>query len=91
MRFLGTRGLGEADYEPVFDIEAFRENAHVLIVVMKVMEHSQHAVMEAVRSIHKAKPDWPVIVVQTALHEGYPNPAFEHFSPYPFGVKIGLK
>jgi len=57
MLFLDKRELGEADYEPVFDIEAFRENAHVLIVVMKVMEHSQHAVMEAVRSIHKAKPD----------------------------------
>jgi uncharacterized protein (DUF697 family) len=48
------------------------------------MDHSQHAVMEAVRSIHKAKPEWPVIVVQTALHEGYVGPASEHLSPYPF-------
>ena len=84
MRFLDTRGLGEIDYEPASDIEAFREQAHVLIVVMKAMDHSQHGVMEAVRSIHKAKPDWPVIVVQTALHEGYPDPSFEHLSPYPF-------
>jgi uncharacterized protein (DUF697 family) len=84
MRFLDTRGLGEVDYEPDSDIEVFREQAHVLIVVMKAMDHSQHAVMEAVRSIHKAKPDWPVIVVQTALHEGYPGPTFEHLSPYPF-------
>ena len=84
MRFLDTRGLGEIDYEPASDIEAFREQAHVLIVVMKAMDHSQHGVMEAVRSIHKAKPDWPVIVVQTALHEGYPDQSFEHLSPYPF-------
>lgn len=84
MRFLDTRGLGEVDYQPDCDIETFREQAHVLIVVMKAMDHSQHAVMEAVRSIHKAKPDWPVIVVQTALHEGYSDPAFEHLSPYPF-------
>ena len=84
MLFLDKRELGEMDYEPVFDIEAFHEQSHVLIVVMKVMEHSQHAVMEAVRSIHKAKPDWPVIVVQTALHEGYHDPASEHLSPYPF-------
>ncbi len=84
MHFLDTRGLGEVDYEPNEDIEAFSEQAHVLIVVMKAMDHSQQAVMEAVRSIHKAKPDWPVIVAQTALHEGYPDPAFEHLNPYPF-------
>lgn len=84
MRFLDTRGLGEVDYDPDCDIEAFREQAHLLIVVIKAMDHAQQAVMEAVRSIHKAKPDWPVIVAQTALHEGYPDSAFEHLSPYPF-------
>ena len=84
MRFLDTRGLGEVDYEPDSDIEAFRGQAHVLIVVMKAMDHSQHGVMEAVHSIHKAKPDWPVIVVQTTLHEGYPDPGFEHLTPYPY-------
>jgi len=87
MRFLDTRGLGEVDYDPKHDIEAFREQAHVLIVVMKAMDHSQQAVMEAVRSIHKAKPDWPVIVAQTSLHEGYPDSAFEHLSPYPFDTE----
>lgn len=87
MRFLDTRGLGEVDYDPDYDIEAFREQAHVLIVVMKAMDHAQQAVMDAVRSIHKAKPDWPIIVTQTALHEGYPDPAFEHLSPYPFDAE----
>jgi len=84
MRFLDTRGLGEVDYQPDADIEAFQEQAHVLIVVMKAMDHAQQAVMDAVRSIHAAKPDWPVIVAQTALHEGYPDPSFEHLRPYPF-------
>lgn len=87
LRFLDTRGLGEVDYEPDCDIEAFREQTHILIVVMKAMDHSQHAVMAAMRSIHKAKPDWPVIVVQTALHEGYPEPGFEHLIPYPFDAE----
>ncbi|MGZ5621368.1 MAG: YcjF family protein [Methylobacter sp.] len=91
MRFLDTRGLGEVDYDPNDDIEAFREQAHVLIVVMKAMDHSQQAVMEAVRLIHKAKPDWPVIVAQTALHEGYPDSAFEHLSPYPFANEDWVK
>ncbi|HEY8219669.1 MAG TPA: DUF697 domain-containing protein [Methylobacter sp.] len=91
MRFLDTRGLGEVDYDPDDDIEAFQDQAHVLIVVMKAMDHSQQAVMEAVRSIHKAKPDWPVIVAQTALHEGYPDSAFEHLSPYPFDAEDWTK
>lgn len=87
MRFLDTRGLGEVDYRPDDDIEAFQEQAHVLIVVMKAMDHAQQAVMAAVRSIHKAKPGWPIIVAQTALHEGYPDPAFEHLTPYPFDAE----
>lgn len=87
MRFLDTRGLGEIDYEPASDIEAFREQAHVLIVVIKAMDHSLHGLMGAVRSVHKAKPDWPVIVVQTALHEGYPDPEFEHLRPYPYDAE----
>ena len=84
LHFLDTRGLGEVDYSPECDIDAFSDQAHVLIVVIKAMDHAQQAVLDAVRSIHKAKPEWPVIVVQTALHEGYPDPGFEHVSPYPF-------
>jgi len=84
MRFLDTRGLGEVDYEPDCDIETFREQAHVLIVVMKAMDHSQYAVMEAVRAIHKTKPTGLLLLFKTALHEGYPDPAFEHMCPYPF-------
>jgi uncharacterized protein (DUF697 family) len=91
MRFLDTRGLGEVDYDPAGDIAAFQEQAHVLIVVMKAMDHAQQAVMDAVRTIHKARPDWPVIVAQTALHEGYPDPAFEHLHPYPFDAEDWVK
>ena len=84
MRFLDTRGLGEVDYQPDGDIEAFKDQTHVLIVVMKAMDHAQQAVIQALKSVHKAKPDWPVVVVQTALHEGYPDASFEHINPYPF-------
>lgn len=84
IRFLDTRGLGEVDYEPGPDIEMFREQTHVLIVVVKAMDHAQQAVLDAVRTIHKVKPEWPIIVVQTALHEGYPDVDFEHPVPYPF-------
>lgn len=84
LRFLDTRGLGEIDYDPAEDMEVFRNQAHVLIVVMKAMDHAQQSVLEALKSIRKAKPGWPVVVVQTALHEGYPDAACEHPLPYPY-------
>ena len=56
MLFLDKRGLGEMDYEPVFDIEAFHEQFHVLIVVMKAMDHSQHAVMRLSDRFIKPNP-----------------------------------
>ena len=84
LKFLDTRGLGEVDYDPAEDITVFQEQAHLLIVVIKAMDHAQQAVMTAVQAILRKRPDWPVIVVQTALHEGYPDPAFEHVLPYPY-------
>lgn len=84
LKFLDTRGLGEIDYDPQTDIEIFQEQTHVLIVVVKAMDHAQHAVIDALRKILKNKPHWPVVVVQTALHEGYPSHGFEHILPYPY-------
>lgn len=84
LKFLDTRGLGEIDYDPQADIELFQEQTQVVIVVVKAMDHAQHAVVAALRKIMKSRPHWPVIVVQTALHEGYPDQAFEHIQPYPY-------
>lgn len=86
LKFLDTRGLGEIDYDPKADLDAFQEQTQVMIVVIKAMDHAQHAVIEALRKILKNKPHLPVIVVQTALHEGYPDHNFEHIHPYPFQV-----
>lgn len=84
VRFLDTRGLSEAHYDPGEDINWCEQQAHLLIVVMKAMDHQQQAVIAALRKIHKAHPQWPVIVAQTTLHEGYPKQAMEHVVPYPF-------
>ncbi|MBS3964201.1 MAG: 50S ribosome-binding GTPase [Methylomonas sp.] len=84
LKFLDTRGLGEADYDPQADLEVFQEQTQVLIVVMKAMDHAQHGVIAALQKILKNRPHWPVIVVQTALHEAYPDYAFEHIQPYPY-------
>lgn len=88
LKFLDTRGLGEIAYDPAEDLRQFQEQAHVLMLVLRAMDHNQAEVLSALREIRKAHPAWPVLVVQTALHEGYPDPAFEHPLPYPFDAAL---
>ena len=85
LRFLATRGLGEVNYDPADDIALFQDQAHLLIVVMKALDHAQQPVMQALGQIHAARPKWPILVVQTALHEGYAARDAQHFMPYPYG------
>ncbi len=85
LRFLDTRGLGEVQYDPSEDIALFQNQAHLLIVVMKAMDHAQQSVMDALVRIHRARPAWPIIVVQSTLHEGYPSYQTPHLVPYPYG------
>jgi uncharacterized protein (DUF697 family) len=41
-------------------------------------------VFDVLHAVRRRRPDWPVIVAQTCLHECYPA-GFEHILPYPFG------
>ncbi|MFM8333546.1 MAG: GTPase family protein [Candidatus Methylumidiphilus sp.] len=84
IRFLDTRGLAEVAYDPAEDMRWCGQQAHLLLVVMKAMDHQQDSVVQAVRAIHAAHPEWPLIVAQTALHEGYPRHGSEHILPYPY-------
>lgn len=84
IEFLDTRGLGEVDYDASEDLALFQEQAHLLIVVMKALDHAQEPVMDAVKQIHARHPNWPIVVAQTSLHEGYPTPEAEHALPYPY-------
>lgn len=84
VQFLDTRGLGETQYDPSEDIRVLEGQAHCLIVVMKCMDHAQACVLAPLRAIRRAHPEWPVIVAQTSLHEGYPDPAMRHILPYPY-------
>ncbi|MEN6492659.1 MAG: DUF697 domain-containing protein [Thermoguttaceae bacterium] len=84
LQFLDTRGLGEIDYDPSDDLRVLEGQAHCLIVVMKAMDHAQACVLAPLRAILKAHPNWPLIVVQTALHEGYPSRTSAHALPYPY-------
>lgn len=86
LRFLDTRGLGEANYDPQDELHLFSGQAHLLMVVMKALDHAQQPVFDALEYIHRRRPDWPVLVVQTCLHEGYTSRSAAHPQPYPFGL-----
>lgn len=84
LRFLDTRGLGETGYDPVEDLEYCQENAHLVMVVVKAMDHAHQAVLDVLKTIRTKRPNWPIMVVQTALHEGYAKTTDQHIEPYPF-------
>jgi uncharacterized protein (DUF697 family) len=84
LRFLDTRGLGEAGYDPTEDLNYCKEHAHLVMVVIKAMDHAQKPVLEVLETVRKTRPSWPVIVVQTSLHEGYDATHASHARPYPF-------
>ena len=88
IRFLDTRGLGEAAYDPAADIAYCEDRAHLVLAVVKAMDAEQAAVVAAVRAARQRHPDWPVVVAQTTLHEGYPD-GIGHPQPYPFAHGAG--
>jgi uncharacterized protein (DUF697 family) len=83
VRFLDTQGLGEVDYDPAEDLAFCESQAQLVIAVIKASDGLQGAVFDVLRAVRRRRPDWPVIVAQTCLHEVYP-PGFEHVLPYPF-------
>ncbi len=48
LRFLDTRGLGEASYDASADIDWCEQQAHLLLVVMQVADPSQEAMLARV-------------------------------------------
>ncbi|MDB5412211.1 MAG: hypothetical protein JWR10_546 [Rubritepida sp.] len=72
LRFLDTRGLEEAGYDPAEDIAWCEAQAHLLLAVMQVDDPAQEPVMRVVREARRRHPDWQLIVAQTGLHRRYP-------------------
>jgi uncharacterized protein (DUF697 family) len=83
LRFLDTRGLGEAGYDPAKDIAWCEAQSHLLLVIMQVADPVQHTVLGVLRAARRRHPDWPVVVAQTGLHRLYPFGA-GHPMPYPY-------
>lgn len=83
VRFLDTRGLGEVDYDPGEDIRYCESQSHLLIAVMKVADLQQKIIWKVLHTVRTHHPDWPIIMVQTGLHELY-APNDQHLIPWPF-------
>ena len=82
LEFLDTRGVGESRYDPAEDIAAADETAHLMIVTARMADHALNPVLQPLQTIKKAKPERPVILVLTCLHELYPQK--QHPKPDPF-------
>jgi uncharacterized protein (DUF697 family) len=83
VRFLDTRGLGETHYDPTDDIRYCESESHLIIAVVKAVDTHPEAVNQVLRAVRKRHPDWPVVIVQTCLHELYPA-EMDHILPYPY-------
>jgi uncharacterized protein (DUF697 family) len=83
IRFLDTRGLGEVDYDPKEDIGFCEGRSHLILAVVKALDLEQQAVLDVIRAAKRRHPEWPVVVAQTSLHEGYAA-GERHAMPYPF-------
>lgn len=67
VRFLDTRGLGEADYDPAADLEEVGKLGHALVVVMKADEPEQSAVLAALSQIKKKQKIKHLLLVHSAV------------------------
>ncbi len=63
MRFLDTRGLGEAGYDPAADLDACEKSSHVLLAVARLDDPVQSEVAAAIAAVRKRRPQTPIIVV----------------------------
>jgi uncharacterized protein (DUF697 family)/predicted GTPase len=84
IRFLDTRGIGEPYYDPTDDLAYAEKEAAGILVVMQACDPAQEAIKSILAQVRKRKRAWPVILVQTTLHKGYP-PGTDHPRPYCFG------
>jgi uncharacterized protein (DUF697 family) len=83
LRFLDTRGLSEAGYDPTEDLTFCRSQAHLIVAVMQAADPLQAEIIDVLRAARRESPDWPILVVQTTLHQLY-APGAGHVMPYPF-------
>jgi uncharacterized protein (DUF697 family) len=81
IRFLDTRGLAEAGYDPAEDIAWCRARAHLVLAVLRVQDQAPAPLPDLLEHIRRADPATPIVIAQTALHDAY-APGETHALPY---------
>lgn len=66
MRFLDTRGLGEAHYDPADDLAICQSGSHAVLVVVRLDDPVQGAVVDTLSNLRRQKADLEIILVHTA-------------------------
>ncbi len=85
LRFLDTRGLGEAAYDPSEDLALAEAQAHLMLITVRAMDLALQPILDIVTTVRRRHPAWPLVVAQTCLHEGYDR-GQGHLLPYPFSL-----
>lgn len=83
IRFLDTRGLGEAGYDPKDDIHINKESAHLIIAVVRASDTELKQIFDVLTEVRRFDKKWPVLIVQTGLHDRYDLGA-DHPENYPY-------
>lgn len=84
IRFLDTRGLGEAGYDPTDDMAVNAKQAHLIFATMRAADMNQGELVQALTLVRKEHPAWPIVVAQTCLHELYVPRGGDHPADYAF-------
>ncbi|MCA9150094.1 MAG: 50S ribosome-binding GTPase [Planctomycetales bacterium] len=73
VNFLDTRGLGEANYDPTADLTEFADQGQLVIVTVRVTDHANDEILQPFEQIRRDRPERPVLLVLTCLHDAYPG------------------
>ncbi|WP_076449459.1 YcjF family protein [Roseivivax lentus] len=65
VRFLDTRGLGEAGYDPGEDLAACEGHSHAVMIVARLDDPVQGEVAEALQTVVQRRPGMEILLVHT--------------------------
>lgn len=66
MRYLDTRGLGEAHYDPADDLAMCQSGSHAVLVLARLDDPVQGAVVDTLSNLRRQKADLEIILLHTA-------------------------
>jgi uncharacterized protein (DUF697 family) len=82
LRFLDTRGLGEAGYDATADVAELSTRSSLVIVTVRLTDQALEPVLAPLRALRRKHPALPVLLAITCLHDAYPGQP--HPQPDPF-------